>query len=83
MNIFGENLDKYNEIRIYILSEPGKYSLQKYVELRNKNNKKNECQIDFVKNYQIILDIIDGLTYIHSQKIIHRDLKLQNVIIDN
>ena len=30
----------------------------------------------------MILDIIEGLTYIHSQNIIHRDLKLQNIIID-
>ena len=79
----GENLTKYKEIRIYILAELGKHSLQKFVELRNKANKKHESRIDFVTNYQIILDIIDGLSYIHSQKIIHRDLKLQNVIIDN
>ncbi len=30
----------------------------------------------------MILDIIEGLLYIHSQKIIHRDIKLQNIIVD-
>jgi serine/threonine protein kinase len=35
-----------------------------------------------IENYYIILDIIEGLIYIHSQKIIHRDIKLQNIIID-
>ncbi len=31
----------------------------------------------------MILDIIEGLAYIHSQKIIHRDIKLQNIIVDS
>lgn len=35
-----------------------------------------------VENYKIILDIIEGLNYIHSQKVIHRDIKLQNIIMD-
>ena len=30
----------------------------------------------------MILDIIEGLLYIRSQKIIHRDIKLQNIIVD-
>lgn len=36
-----------------------------------------------IENYRIILDVIEGLSYIHSQKVIHRDIKLQNVIIDS
>lgn len=31
----------------------------------------------------MILDIIEGLSYIHSQKVIHRDIKLQNIIVDS
>lgn len=31
----------------------------------------------------MILDIIEGLSYIHNQRLlIHRDIKLQNIIVD-
>ena len=36
-----------------------------------------------IENYNFILDIIQGMMYIHNQKIIHRDIKLQNIIIDS
>lgn len=66
-----------------MLTELGEHSLQKYIELRNRQGRDNGGFIkDPNRNYQIILDIIEGLSYIHSQNIIHRDLKLQNIIID-
>jgi serine/threonine protein kinase len=42
---------------------------------------KNEPDLWFNRGYQIICDILDGLAACHSQGLIHRDIKPQNIII--
>lgn len=36
-----------------------------------------------LKIYQLSLEMISGLNYIHSKRMIHRDIKLHNVMLDS
>lgn len=45
------------------------------------NNHKNCLDTDTVKH--LAIQICLGLSVIHSKKIIHRDIKLENILVDN
>lgn len=40
--MFGNDLNSFKEIRMYLLSELGEYSLQKHIYLRNQETRKSE-----------------------------------------
>jgi serine/threonine protein kinase len=52
-------------------------SLKKFL-IKRRKNKKPLCE-DEVRI--IMKNILEGLSYIHSKDIIHRDIKLENVLI--
>lgn len=63
---------------MYIQSELCRESLYDYIDRRKTSHTPQQI----LENYKIILELIGGIESIHSRKIIHRDLKLQNVLID-
>lgn len=80
-NLSHKNIIRYigseiinNEFFIYVEYLPGG-------ELRKKLYKTGPLPIGKVKAYG--KQILEGLAYLHSKQIIHRDLKCQNIMLEN
>ena len=58
---------------IYIVMERGKDNLKHYIA-------KNSLSID--TKYELVEQLVKGLYALHSLGIIHRDIKLENVLLD-
>lgn len=39
--------------------------------------------LDFGSRMQIALDVVEGIRFLHSQGLLHRDIKLKNVLLDS
>ena len=59
-------------------------TLKQWIEKRNDkliNNNMTDFKIDEELNLSIFRQILEGVQYIHSKGIIHRDLKVQVIFL--
>lgn len=64
------------------MTELCQLNLQNFIYLRNLSSKQHALTSNDIYNcYLISLDLIAALSYLHSKRVIHRDVKLHNAMI--
>ncbi|XP_075411381.1 receptor-interacting serine/threonine-protein kinase 1 [Tenrec ecaudatus] len=85
----GKMMHRLNHNRVVkllgVIMEEGRYSL--VMEYMKKGNLmqvlKGEIRIPLSVKGRIILEIIEGMCYLHGEGVIHKDLKPENILVDD
>ena len=75
----------YDKAVLYIQMQLCGQTLRNWLDARNNfgNMSQSETNVSHLDNVSIFRQILRGVEYIHSQNILHRDLKPRNVFISN
>ncbi|XP_053570643.1 receptor-interacting serine/threonine-protein kinase 1 isoform X2 [Bombina bombina] len=84
----GKIMHRLNHDRVVkllgLILENGNYSLvMEYMTKGNLCNVLQQVTVPLSVKGRFILEIIEGMTYLHDQNIVHKDLKPENVLVDN
>lgn len=80
LKLFGFNSERGNTYLVIELMKGG--SLYDYI--RESNNRENGVvKINWHKDFELVKQIVAGMAYLHEQRVLHLDLKSQNVLLNS
>ncbi len=74
-----------NIVRLYgVCTEPGHYAMvMEYLPQKSLRHRlQDDKEFSWTQRWQVAVDMAQGLAYLHSRKILHRDLKSLNILLD-
>ena len=71
----------YEDETLHLVFEYLEYDIKKYMKEKQKTNGNQGLSLDEVKSFTY--QILHGLAYCHAHRVMHRDLKPQNLLVSS